>query len=55
MKEACANSGIPTSECFSHVGKTSPMPTVGSKISFPEDQEVQYWEEMLEKARESYY
>ncbi len=29
--------------------------TVGSKISFPEDQEVQYWEEMLEKARESYY
>lgn len=30
-KEACANSGIPTSECFSHVGKTSPMPNGGYK------------------------
>ena len=29
--------------------------TVGSKISFPEDQEVQYWEEMLREVRGSYY
>ena len=25
--------------------------TVGSKISFPEDQEVQYWEDMLREIR----